>query len=115
MARVHNAIIQILHGRWSTLVALAEAAGPPNLSSRPDETTLTVMLQAPTGVPINWILLSNYEVLWYEQITPVAITLPLPAASDPPVLGGAQHATKPIFLDRYADHCLLAFRFYLVV
>jgi hypothetical protein len=104
MARVHNAIIQILHGRWSTLVALAEAAGPPNLSSRPDVTTLTVMLQAPTGVPINWILLSNYEVLWYAEITRVAITgsrgvmiTPrLLAAGVPPVLGGPQHAVPGV-------------------
>jgi hypothetical protein len=33
VARVHNAIIQILHGRWSTLVALAEAAGPPTFQA----------------------------------------------------------------------------------
>jgi hypothetical protein len=51
IARIHNAITQIPYGRWSTLVALAEAAGAPNLSSRPDETTLTVMLQAPAGCP----------------------------------------------------------------
>jgi hypothetical protein len=104
MARVHNAIIQILHGRWSTLVSLAEATGPPNLSSRPDETTLTVMLHAPTGVPINWILLSNYEVLWYAAITRVAITgsrgvMITPralAAGVPPVLGGPQHAVPGV-------------------
>jgi hypothetical protein len=50
IARIHNAISQLPYGRWSTLVALAEAAGAPNLSSRPDEATLTVMLQASAGV-----------------------------------------------------------------
>jgi hypothetical protein len=65
IARIHNAIIQIPRGRWSKLVALAEAAGAPNVSSCPDEATLTVILQAPAGVAIHRILLFNYEVLWY--------------------------------------------------
>jgi hypothetical protein len=104
IARVHNVVTQIPHGRWSTLVALAQAAGAPNFSSRPDEVTLTLMLQAPAGVPINWILLSNYEVLWYTEITRVAITgsggvmiTPrLLAAGVPPVLGGPQHAVPGV-------------------
>jgi hypothetical protein len=57
IARIHNAITQIPYGRWSTSVALAEAAGAPNLSSRPDEATLTVMLQAPAGIPIDRMFL----------------------------------------------------------
>jgi hypothetical protein len=78
--------------------------GAPNFSSRPDEVTLTVMLQAPAGVPIHRILLFNYEVLWYAEITRVAITgsrgviiTPrLPAAGIPPVLGGPQHAVPGV-------------------
>jgi alkylated DNA nucleotide flippase Atl1 len=96
IARIHNAITQIPYGRWSTLVALAEAAGAPHLSSRPDEVTLTVMLQAPAGVPIHRILLFNYEVLLYERITRAAITPQLPAAGVPPVLGGPQHAVPGV-------------------
>jgi hypothetical protein len=92
IARTHNAITQIPYGRWSTLVALAEAAGAHHLSSRPDETTLIVMLQAPAGVPIHRILLFNYELLWYRQISRAAITPQPPSAGVPPALGGSQHA-----------------------
>jgi alkylated DNA nucleotide flippase Atl1 len=120
--RVYNVVSQVPYGYWSTLAAVAKAAGAPQISSLPDKATLRAMLHAPPSVPVHRILLFNYEIEYCDKLlgnvktrqptardprkarqgppSAVRIAAPtasaVPAAMAAPGLGGVSSTLNPV-------------------